>query len=63
MKFRNDIEQDINEGKVPFKLSHIIPNPDDLEELPIELEDENDFQFEDNDSLNSLSTDKSSTVG
>lgn len=63
MKFRNDIEQDINEGKVPFKLSHIIPNPDDLEELPIELEDENDFQFEDNDSLNPSSTDKSSIVG
>lgn len=48
---------------MPFKLSHIIPNPDDLEELPIELEDENDFQFEDNDSLNPSSTDKSSTVG
>ena len=63
MKFSNDIEQDINEGKVPFKLSYIIPNPDDLEELPIDLEDENDFQFEDNDGLNPSSTDKSSIVG
>lgn len=33
LNYQNDIEKDIKEGKVPRKILHIIPNPDDLEEI------------------------------
>lgn len=45
LTFSNDIENAINKEQIPFKICHMIPNPDDLEDE--ETFDEENYDNED----------------